>query len=91
MVVALAGFARQSDLSLDTAREKIAPTRDERKGAFQAKQIPVTPSSRRILAAYRGSYFELAGKAALAHGDAASRSCGGCITPAAPCALKMKR
>ena len=55
------GFARQSDLSLDTAREKTAPTRDERRRAGQSKQIPVTPSSRLVLAAYRGAHFELAG------------------------------
>ncbi len=61
----LRGFARQLDRSLDTAREKTAPTRDERKTASESTRHPVTPSSRRPLAAYRGAHRELAGKARL--------------------------
>ena len=61
----LKGFARQSALSLDTAREKIAPTRDERNVSLESPSSPFTPSSRPLLAAYRGARPELAGKALL--------------------------
>ena len=57
------GFARQCEPSLDTAREKTAPTRDERKSSFKTKYPPFTPSSRPPLAAYRGALPNLGGKA----------------------------
>src|SRR5262249_12610825 len=47
------GFGRERAPSLDTAREKIAPTRDERRAASASLQLPITPSSRPPLAAYR--------------------------------------
>ena len=39
----LRGFAWQSALSLDTAREKIAPTRDERKSVLKSTHPPFVP------------------------------------------------
>ncbi|HXQ20870.1 MAG TPA: DEAD/DEAH box helicase [Candidatus Acidoferrales bacterium] len=43
--------------SLDTAPEKMGPTRDERKGNCEIQVPPLTPSSRPLLAAYRGTSF----------------------------------
>ncbi len=59
------GSARQSDTSLDTARGKIALTRDERKSGLESTCRPITPSSRLLLAAYRGAHVDLVGKARL--------------------------
>jgi hypothetical protein len=57
------GFACQFETSLDTAREKTAPTRDERKTASESTTHPLAPSSRLPLAAYRGVHPESPGKA----------------------------
>src|SRR5262249_37199024 len=59
------GFARQFEKSLDTAREKTAPTRHERNSAGESISNPITPSRGLLLAAYRGANHELAGQAPL--------------------------
>ena len=67
-------FARQFEKSLDTARETIAPTRDERKSVRESMCNPLTPRSRLLLAAYRVANHELAGKAGVkGRGAAATR------------------
>ena len=57
------GFARQFERSLDTAREEDRAYSGRTEICWRIKSNPITPSSRLLLAAYRGANHELAGKA----------------------------